>query len=209
MDRPSRSTLQGSLPDQQCPDVARPAVRRDVEQRQRHVCDFPGDLRAGDSQREHEPVGGHQSQVSGRIRERRRRLPSPMSWSSRPITRLGSARPTGTRSAHGPQSAPSERLRSAFLNTQTGEVFDPLTEGFSRRQAEGRPVHPGPGLADGRSATTASTTTSRPAPTAVVEFDMTGIGDGLGAAARRQMAQHGRRRRSSATSTRSATRTGR
>jgi hypothetical protein len=67
----------------------------------------------------------------------------------------------------------------AFLNPITGEVFDPLTEGFSVGRVRGGRFIPGQGW---------QTVTRNDGidydiptcPNCVVEFDMTGIGDGLG-----------------------------
>ncbi len=67
----------------------------------------------------------------------------------------------------------------AFLNTQTGEVFDPLTEGFSVGKVRGGEFI----LGQGWKTTSRGDGIDYDIPTCancVVEFDMTGIGDGLG-----------------------------
>src|SRR5687767_4676991 len=66
----------------------------------------------------------------------------------------------------------------AFLNRQTGEVFDPLTEGFSVGNVRGGRFIQGQGWQtltrdDGIDYDIPT------CPNCVVEFDMTGIGDGL------------------------------
>jgi hypothetical protein len=67
----------------------------------------------------------------------------------------------------------------AFLNPITGEVFDPLTEGFSVGRMRGGRFIQG----EGWQTVTRSDGIDYDIPTCpncVVEFDMTGIGDGLG-----------------------------
>ncbi len=85
------------------------------------------------------------------------------------------------RNSNGPWSAPQSfrtPLR-AFLNRQTGEVFDPLTEGFSVGQVRGGRFIQGQGW----QTVTRNDGIDYDIPTCdncVVEFDMTGIGDGIG-----------------------------